>query len=90
MTDVQLTRMQELPIAAKLEVLFSKSLFLLALGLARSSNCDEQQIADIHRRYADHLYSKGDFDGSMSQFLKTIGTTEVSYVIRKVSCIFVG
>lgn len=36
-------------------------------------------------RYGDHLYSKGDFEGSMSCYLKTVGTVQASYVIRKVS-----
>jgi len=29
--------------------------------------------------------SKGDFDGSVAQYIKTIGKLEPSYVIRKVS-----
>ena len=36
-------------------------------------------------RYGDHLDSKGDFEGSMGCYLKTVGTVQASYVIRKVS-----
>jgi Tfp pilus assembly protein PilF len=34
--------------------------------------------------YGDYLYGKGDFDGAMSQFVKTLGHVQPSYVIRKV------
>lgn len=40
-------------------------------------------IADIFRRYGDHLYAKGDFEGAMLQFIKTIGVVSPSYIIRK-------
>lgn len=55
----------------------------LAVGLARSSGLEESEIAEIYRKYGDHLYSKGDFDGAMQQFIKTIGGVQPSYVIRK-------
>lgn len=80
----QLTKMEELSTPNKLDMLFNKSQYLLALGLASASHIDAAQTADIHRRYADYLYEKGDFDGAMAQFLDTIGHTEPSYVIRKV------
>jgi Tfp pilus assembly protein PilF len=57
---------------------------LLAINLARSSGLEEGEIADIHKKYGDHLYDKGDFDGAMQQFIKTIGKVQPSYVIRKV------
>ena len=44
-------------------------------------------MADIHRRYGDYLYTKGDFDGAMNQFVKTLGHLQPSYVIRKVRLI---
>jgi hypothetical protein len=52
--------------------------------MAKSQRLDESSVADIHRQYGDHLYTKGDFDGAMAQFVKTIGWTQPSYVIRKV------
>ncbi len=44
----------------------------------------EAEVADIYAKYGDHLYGKGDFDGAMSQFVKTLGFVQPSYVIRKV------
>lgn len=80
----QLTKMEECSLPNKLELLFSKSQFQLALDLASAQSTDAPQIADIHRRFADYLYEKADFEGAMAHFLETIGFTEPSYVIRKV------
>lgn len=65
-------------------MLYAKSLYVLALNMARSQRLDESSVADIHRQYGDHLYAKADYDGAMAQFIKTIGWTQPSYVIRKV------
>lgn len=43
-------------------------------------------MAEIYKKYGDFLYHKGDSDGAMQQFIKTIGKVQPSYVIRKVSC----
>ncbi|KAI8621771.1 hypothetical protein BC830DRAFT_1092875 [Chytriomyces sp. MP71] len=40
-------------------------------------------LIEIHKRYADHLYGRGDYDGAMTQYLYTLGELEPSYVIRK-------
>jgi hypothetical protein len=66
-------------------MLYRKSLYLLALNLAATQNLDEVSQADIHRQYGDSLYTKGDYDGAMQQYVKTIGHLQPSYVIRKVS-----
>lgn len=56
--------------------------------MAKSQGLDEASLADIHRRYGDHLYAKGDFDGAMQQYLQTLGNLQPSYVIRKVQSPF--
>ncbi|KAF9651477.1 hypothetical protein BDM02DRAFT_3154289 [Thelephora ganbajun] len=81
--DGKLSCLQEKPTAAKLDMLYRKSLYLIALNLGKTQNLDEASVADIHRQYGDHLYSKGDYDGAMKQFVKTIGNVQPSYVIRK-------
>lgn len=40
-------------------------------------------MAEIRRRYGDHLYAKHDYDAAMGQYCATIGFMEPSYVIRK-------
>ncbi len=76
---------QEKPTQDKLDILYRKSLYLMALSLARTQGLDEATVADIHKQYGDHLYIKGDYDGAMQQYLQTIGHVQASYVIRKVS-----
>ena len=40
-------------------------------------------MADIRRRYGDHLYAKHDYDAAMAQYAATTGFMEPSYVIRR-------
>jgi len=80
----KLTCLREKSIPDKLDMLYRKSLYLLALNLAKTQRLDGSSIADIHRQYGDHLYAKADYDGAMQQFVHTIGHLQPSYVIRKV------
>ena len=81
---LQLNALEEKPTAAKLDLLYRNSLYLLALNLAKTQHLDDSSVADIHRQYGDHLYSKGDYDGAVQQYVQTIGHVQPSYVIRKV------
>ena len=67
-------------------VLYKRNLYHLAISLADSQGIGQAGVADIHRRYGDYLYIKGDFDGATAQFTQTLGHLQPSYVIRKVSC----
>jgi vacuolar protein sorting-associated protein 11 len=40
-------------------------------------------VVETCTKYGDYLYSKGDYDASMKQYILTIGNLEPSYVIRK-------
>ncbi|KAF8163747.1 hypothetical protein B0H34DRAFT_795410 [Crassisporium funariophilum] len=82
-SDGKLQCLQEKSTAAKLDMLYRKSLYGLALNMASTQNLDESSVADIHRQYGDHLYIKGDYDGAMQQYVQTIGSLQPSYVIRK-------
>ncbi|GAA6064060.1 hypothetical protein JCM10212_006796, partial [Sporobolomyces blumeae] len=79
----QLHRLTEQPLQNSLSTLYQRNLFTLAVSLAKSRGLSEPDVGEIYRRYGDHLYSKGDFEGSMSCYLKTVGTVQASYVIRK-------
>lgn len=81
---VQLSRLDESPLSTKLAHLFAKSYFPLALSVGKSQAIGKDGLADIHRRYGDHLYSKGDYEGAVGQYVKTLGELQPSYVIRKV------
>ena len=70
-------------------MLYRKALYLLALNIADTQQLDEAHIADIHKQYGDHLYGKGDYDGAMQQYIRTIRYVQPSYVIRKVGIAYV-
>ncbi|KAG8569456.1 hypothetical protein GDO81_014420 [Engystomops pustulosus] len=67
----------------KLEMLFKKNLYVMAISLAKGQHLDSDGLSEIFRQYGDHLYSKGDHDGAIQQYIRTIGKLEPSYVIRK-------
>lgn len=75
--------LHEKDMQAKLKDLFKKSMFDLAINLAKSQQYDPDGLIDIFRQYGDHLYSKRDYEGAIAQYMKTIGRLEPSYVIRK-------
>ncbi|KZO93812.1 hypothetical protein CALVIDRAFT_539718 [Calocera viscosa TUFC12733] len=81
--DGKLFRLDEKPTPAKLDLLYQRSEYSLAIRLAQSLGVADSGIADIYRRRGDFLYSQGDYDGAMDQFLHTIGHLQPSYVIRK-------
>ncbi|OAX34310.1 hypothetical protein K503DRAFT_456147 [Rhizopogon vinicolor AM-OR11-026] len=81
--DGQLTRLAEKSTSAKLSMLYAKALYPLALSLAQTQHLDESYVADIHRQQGDYLYTKGDWDGAMACYVKTIGWVKPSYVVRK-------
>ncbi|KAJ1667144.1 Vacuolar protein sorting-associated protein 11 [Coemansia sp. RSA 1813] len=67
----------------KLDILYRQNLYPLAIKMAQNGNYDLGSVAGIYKKYGDWLYSKDDFDTSMSQYMQTIGYVEPSYVIRK-------
>lgn len=67
----------------KLETLFKKNQFSLVIDIAKSHQYNEDALTEIFKHYGDHLYRKGDYDGAILQYIKTIGSSEPSYVIKK-------
>ncbi|KAL9104803.1 MAG: hypothetical protein Q9163_000301 [Psora crenata] len=81
--DGKLFRYHEKGFQRKLEVLYQRELFVLAINLAQKAGVDATQRNVILRKYGDYLYKKGDYDTAMQQYLKAIDSTEPSQVIRK-------
>ncbi|SGY38774.1 BQ5605_C003g02069 [Microbotryum silenes-dioicae] len=79
----KLFRLSEQPLQSSLATMYGKNLYTLAISLAQSRKVGASEVAEIYRRYGDHLYSKSDFEGAMSCYLKTVGSVQASYVIRK-------
>eukprot|EP01100_Stratorugosa_tubuloviscum_P009148 TRINITY_DN3821_c1_g1_i2.p1 TRINITY_DN3821_c1_g1~~TRINITY_DN3821_c1_g1_i2.p1 ORF type:complete len:907 (-),score=370.21 TRINITY_DN3821_c1_g1_i2:89-2758(-) len=82
-SEKKIFQLNEKDTQSKLENLFKRNLYTVAIALAKSQNYDDSSITEIFHRYGDHLYKKGDFDGAMAQYVYTIGRLEPSYVIRQ-------
>ncbi|KAF9235208.1 hypothetical protein BU15DRAFT_78221 [Melanogaster broomeanus] len=78
--DGDLTRLSEKPTSAKLALLYERHLYTLALSLAHTQGLDTM---DVHLHHGDYLYEKGDYEGAMNEYLRTIGGVRGSYVVRK-------
>lgn len=79
----KLYRYHEKPLQQRLEMLYQRNMFHLAIELAQNSGLNGQQQTVIYRKFGDHLYQKADYDGAMVQYIRAIDTTEPSQVIRK-------
>jgi len=81
--DGRLYRYHEKTFQQKLETLYQRNLYVLAISLAQKYKADPVQQNVIFRRYGDYLYQKGDYDTAMQQYLRAIDNTEPSQIIRK-------
>ena len=87
----QVHELKEKEFQTKLDMLFKKNLYDVALSLAKSQSSAESNdlTIQIYKQYAHHLYQKGNYSESMAKYIKTIGppgdesALEPSYVIRK-------
>ncbi|KAH8916734.1 hypothetical protein BT69DRAFT_1269971 [Atractiella rhizophila] len=80
-------KLEERKVEEVLEAFCERNLYTLALGYVDSRGLGGAGLGEwrveICRRYADHLYTKGDWEGSMGWYIKTVGGLQPSYVIRK-------
>ncbi|KAF2003206.1 vacuolar protein sorting-associated protein 11 [Amniculicola lignicola CBS 123094] len=81
--DGKIFRYHEKPFAQKLDILYQRNLYVLAINLAQKAGLDSSQQNVILRKFGDYLYQKQDYDTAMQQYLKAIDNTEPSQVIRK-------
>ena len=67
----------------KVDLLTQKNLYGAAISMAFSDPqfYRPEDITALYRRYAEHLYRKGDFGAAMDQYILTIGSLESSHVI---------
>ncbi|KAJ5712588.1 hypothetical protein N7493_009056 [Penicillium malachiteum] len=82
-TDGKLFRYREKSLQQRLEILYERNLYILAINLAQKIGIDPLQQNAIYRKYGDFLYQRGDYDTAMQQYLRAIDNTEPSQVIRK-------
>ncbi|XP_053681436.1 vacuolar protein sorting-associated protein 11 homolog [Anopheles nili] len=79
----QILHLDEKDLQTKLNMMFKKNLYDIAVRIAKCNQYDAEGLAGIFKQYGDHLYSKGDFVGAVEQYSKTIGYLEPSYVIQR-------
>ncbi|EME41059.1 hypothetical protein DOTSEDRAFT_74557 [Dothistroma septosporum NZE10] len=79
----KLYRYHEKTFQQKLEILYQRNLYVLAINMAQKYKVDAVQQNVIFRRYGDYLYQRGDYDTAMQQYLRAIDNTEPSQIIRK-------
>ncbi|KAJ5256905.1 hypothetical protein N7478_013009 [Penicillium angulare] len=82
-TDGKVFRYREKSLQQRLEILYDRNLYILAINLAQKTGIDQLQQNAIYRKYGDFLYQRGDYDTAMQQYLRAIDNTEPSQVIRK-------
>ncbi|KAJ5184224.1 hypothetical protein N7492_001840 [Penicillium capsulatum] len=82
-TDGKIFRYREKSLQQRLEILYDRNLYVLAINLAQKIGIDALQQNAIYRKYGDFLYQRGDYDTAMQQYLRAIDNTEPSQVIRK-------
>ncbi|KAK4274953.1 hypothetical protein QN277_018106 [Acacia crassicarpa] len=83
MTDKSTLCIGEKDMESKLDMLFKKNLYTVAINLVQTQQADAAATAEVLRKYGDHLYGKQDYDEAMAQYIHTIGHLEPSYVIQK-------
>ncbi|CAI9754493.1 unnamed protein product [Fraxinus pennsylvanica] len=83
MADKSALFIVEKDMGSKLDMLFKKNLYSVAINLVQSQQADAAATAEVLRKYGDHLYSKQNYDEAMSQYIHTIGYLEPSFVIQK-------
>ncbi|OIW27770.1 vacuolar protein sorting-associated protein 11 [Coniochaeta ligniaria NRRL 30616] len=81
--DGKVYRYHEKTLQQRLEMIYQRNLYTLAIEIAHKSGMDGQQLNVIYRKYGDYLYQKGNYDEAMTQYIKAIDSTEPSQVIRK-------
>lgn len=82
-TDKSALCIGEKDMESKLDMLFKKNLYTVAINLVQTQQADAAATSEVLRKYGDHLYSKQDYDEAMAQYIHTIGHLEPSYVIQK-------
>lgn len=75
--------LNEKDLQSKLELLYQRNSFDIAIRIAQSQQLDNDTLAGIYRQHGDHLYNKSQYTAAVEQYILTIGHLEPSYVIRK-------
>ena len=78
-----IVKFKEKNLKDKFETFFEKKFFDDAVLYAQNIGFDKKKIAEISLRHAEYEYSKGNYEKSIDEFIKTINFHEPSLVIQK-------
>lgn len=67
--DKTILHLDEKDLQSKLNLLFKKNLYDIAVHVAKSNQYDTEGLAQIFKQYGDHLYNKGDYAGKRNFIL---------------------
>ena len=67
----------------KLEILYSRNLHLLAIQFAEKAQLSSIHLNGIIQKFGDYLFSRGEYDAALDQYLRVIGSVNPSEIIRK-------
>ena len=82
-TEGEVNELTEKEMSAKLNILYSRNLYQLAIQFAEKANLPFPQLNDIIEKYGDYLFSRGEYDAALQQYLRAITTVNHSEIIRK-------
>ncbi|KAK6495487.1 hypothetical protein TWF481_003503 [Arthrobotrys musiformis] len=82
-SDYRMIKLKERALSDRLHLLYQRDLYPTALKLGQKSKITHTEVNQINCRYADFLFSKGDYDNAMYQYIQAIEGTQPSQVIRK-------
>jgi len=81
--EMFLKKLVEYENSVKLEKFFKRQFYDLAHKVAKNNKYDESLLAEISKYHGDHEYGKKDYQNAITHYIRTIGYTEPSYVIRQ-------
>jgi vacuolar protein sorting-associated protein 11 len=81
--DSILHELYEKDMSQKLELLYARNLHQLAIQFAQKAHLPQSQINEIIQKYADYLFSRGEYDAALDQYLLSLETGNPSEIIRK-------
>ena len=68
--ELELTRLIESDVDQKLEILFQRNLFDVAISICQEHGLGESGLSDVYKRWADYLYNKGEYFQAAEKYIK--------------------
>lgn len=81
--DGLLFKLTEIEVESRLNLLYSKNMYSLAIALAGDYKLDEIKLNEIATRFGDYLYSQGEFEPAVRQYIRAIKQCDTSAIMRK-------